>query len=110
MFKGKTNITATWISKDGEMELEGFYHSVGNPVVNKDKEENETCRFHLVNVHDHDDNFDIVILDKKERVTFRADCYEENKEYPLNRFDSKDGNEIILVSQDKSEIIYFHLF
>ncbi|MGE0049738.1 MAG: hypothetical protein AB7T01_12500 [Acidithiobacillus sp.] len=108
MFEGKTNITATWISKSGKGRLDGFYHSVGNLDVNVDQE--ETCRFRLVNDHDHDDKFEVVISDNEGNIAFRADCYEDDGEYSLNRFDSKEGNEIILVSQDESEIIYFHLF
>lgn len=81
-------------------------------VPNIDNNGLEVCRVTLRNNQDHQDSFDIVILNNTSgRVTFKADCYDDNEEeYPLNKFYSDGGDEIILVCDDDEELIYFHLF
>ena len=111
MFEGKTIITATWIRRDGGGQLDGFYTSNGALTVNTDEEGTEVCRCRLRNDHDHSEEFDVVIIAGHGNITFRADCYDDvGGNYPLDRFDSQDGGEIILVYRDEMEMIYFHLF
>ncbi|MBU2858180.1 MAG: hypothetical protein ACYCQH_08370 [Acidithiobacillus ferrooxidans] len=111
MFEDKTTITATWINIDGGGQLDGFYTSNGALAVNADEIGTQVCRCRLRNKYDHSDEFEVVIIAGHGNIIFRADCYEDvGGEYHLDRFDSQDGGEIILVHQDEMEIIYFHLF
>ena len=111
MFEEKTTIAVIWIRKNGGSQLDGFYTSHGALAINGDERGTEVCRCRLRNDHDYSEEFDVVIIAGHGNITFRADCYEDvGGEYPLDRFYSQDGGEIILVHQDEMELIYFHLF
>ncbi|MCK9189190.1 hypothetical protein [Acidithiobacillus sp.] len=117
MFEGKSEIRATWVRKlgNGLGELDGFY-SGKIDAVNTDGNEIEACRATLVALGQAGAlRFELVITHNINQgsTTFRADCYEDNTEYPLSIFKNEDSTEILLVCDDGEgvgEMIYFHVF
>lgn len=101
-----TNISVDWIVKNGdEVGWYSYRHVDSSLVANN---EHSTLRFELTETHGADLNFEVLIKKTKDGFVFCADCNENpSEEYLLKPFVS--NNEIIMVHENRREIIYFHL-